>query len=380
MDAYQTMIKLLRELENYAQKTHALNALIDGTKRKRGKLPVSARALLTKYLFDEIEALPTAIENAKGYYEESAVFYFLDQLLGLTMLLFSSPFDIPEEIRLKLDSLVSRMKRERRIEFSVHSLLEQTEILRVDALTFLEPIREITNEDRKAQIIHEILIRHSAAFDALPNDVKSVFADYFTDQLRHCLATREDRSKSRLSFLAALCEVLKYVHNDETAELLLDAMTLGEKQVDLHAVTAMLSMEGEIPQNVIDALAYDTVYALDLYRALFHHGKAERFPKELITSEYFAESDLVHWLTYPTELGKAPDEIEYIGSTKVKKETFYVFRYRSDSENLSEDRRNQWLIGWSGDQGGTFSHFDLYAPCEQKTPEKTVKYIKKKFL
>jgi hypothetical protein len=94
---------------------------------------------------------------------------------------------------------------------------------------------------------------------------------------------------------------------------------------------------------------------------------------------YLAKSDLVHWLTYPTELGKEPEQIEFIGKVK-KKEDYYVFRYISDSDNLGEDLQGKWLIGWSNAEGGTFSNFDLYSDFEKKTPEKTLKNIKKRLL
>jgi hypothetical protein len=46
---------------------------------------------------------------------------------------------------------------------------------------------------------------------------------------------------------------------------------------------------------------------------------------------------LVHWLFYPTELGKIPDMVELLGEVKVKGETDFIFKYRSDSDNLDDD-------------------------------------------
>ena len=116
-----------------------------------------------------------------------------------------------------------------------------------------------------------------------------------------------------------------------------------------------------------------------LYSLLKRYGLVALFPTELSTPEYLAKSNMVHWLIYPTELGKLPDRIEYIGKVK-KKEEYYIFRYTSDSDNLGEDLKGKWLIGWSSDEGGTFSNFDLYSDFEQKTVEKTLKNIKKKLL
>ena len=91
---------------------------------------------------------------------------------------------------------------------------------------------------------------------------------------------------------------------------------------------------------------------------------------------------MVHWLVYPTELGKKPDAIEYIGKIKYffKKEEYYVFKYMSDSENLGEELQNKWLIGWSNDDGGTFSNFDLLSDYEKGSVDKTLKNIKKKLI
>ena len=101
---------------------------------------------------------------------------------------------------------------------------------------------------------------------------------------------------------------------------------------------------------------------------------------ELRDPIYLAKSDLVQWLAYPTELGKCPDEIEFLGQTKKKGEIYHIFRFKSDSENLDEESQNVWLVGWAGNEGGTFSHFDLYKDYDKGTVEKTVKYIRKKIL
>ena len=104
------------------------------------------------------------------------------------------------------------------------------------------------------------------------------------------------------------------------------------------------------------------------------------FPAKYADKEYLAKSDLVHWLTYPTELGRVPDEIEFLGVVDKKGEDYYVFRYTSQSDNLGDELKGRWLIGWANDEGGTFSNFKLYEEYEGKNLEKTLKNIKKKLL
>ena len=48
---------------------------------------------------------------------------------------------------------------------------------------------------------------------------------------------------------------------------------------------------------------------------------------------------------------------------------------------MKEDElKNKWLVGWSSNEGGTFSNFDEFAPFEQETTEKTLKKQMMKFL
>ena len=95
-----------------------------------------------------------------------------------------------------------------------------------------------------------------------------------------------------------------------------------------------------------------------------------------------AKSDLVRWLTFPTELGKVPDEIVYLGRVKklFSREVFHVFKFRSDSDTLADENKNKWLVGWSSEEGGTFSEFEELAQFEKDTPEKTLKCLKKRIV
>ena len=139
-------------------------------------------------------------------------------------------------------------------------------------------------------------------------------------------------------------------------------------------------MGAPIADDPIAALADNLEFADLTYHALSRHGMADRFPAQYRDPGSLAKSNMVRWLTYPTELGKVPDAIEFIGQTKKKGEVFHIFRYRSDSDNLDDELKGQWLIGWSGSEGGTFSNFDPLVEFEKKTSEKTVRYIRRKLL
>ena len=179
--------------------------------------------------------------------------------------------------------------------------------------------------------------------------------------------------------LEVACDVCGYLLNDELIALLYEVLKLGRANINYYAVNTLLKAGKRIPDEVVVSLAADLEYAGMTYALLEQYGQANRFPPECATEEYLAKSAMIRWLVYPTELGELPEAIEYLGKVK-KKEEYHIFRFKSHSDNLEDARKGEWLIGWASEEGGTFSEFDLYADFEQKTVEKTLKYIKRKLL
>jgi hypothetical protein len=89
-----------------------------------------------------------------------------------------------------------------------------------------------------------------------------------------------------------------------------------------------------------------------MFDRLKQAGKDALFPKQYRTQEAFAESNMVDWLTYPTELGRAPDEIELMkvisrdlgGDEGVC--DYYLFRFRLHPPH--EMASEGWLAGIAG--------------------------------
>ena len=86
------------------------------------------------------------------------------------------------------------------------------------------------------------------------------------------------------------------------------------------------------------------------YQILAEHKKTELFPKEYLTIESGAESSLVNWLEFPTELDKAPDDIKYVKRVTIKfneNDIFYhVFKYMTNEPHWAAE--NGWMLGVVG--------------------------------
>ena len=376
MTTFTPIIEDIKSLSTFSEKTSFLTVILNSFQDKKAKIIIEDKKELAAFAFEEISKLIELIPTLQTYKEKDEAFGYKDALLGIVMMCYSSPAEIDEMNLNNIKTLMALVDKESFVENAIDNIFKNNQNDKETVNQLLASVIPLKDEFQKGQI-YQGLLHYQDGISKLPLDSKMLFADYISSELKRYLDTPlDDTIVNNLEFA---CDVAKYFINDTIISLLNDILKLEQNNVSFYAVATLLNADQTVPSNVIESLANDIVYANMTYGILKQYGLQSLFPAELSNSEYLAKSDLVHWLTYPTELGKKPDQIEYLGKVK-KKEEYYIFRYMSDSENLEDDRKNQWLIGWSNDEGGTFSDFDLYSVFEKETIEKTLKNIKKRLL
>jgi hypothetical protein len=110
---------------------------------------------------------------------------------------------------------------------------------------------------------------------------------------------------------------------------------------------------GENPaESAVRAVAADSETRNILFKQLGSLEKTELFPKSELDQAKFAESDMVDWLCFPTELGRAPDHIELMATVERNLGSpagvfvYYVFRFKTDPPD--ESAEDGWMAGVSG--------------------------------
>ena len=376
MTTFTPIIEDIKSLSTFSEKTSFLTVILNSFQDKKVKIIIEDKKELAAFAFEEISKLIELIPTLQTYKEKDEAFGYKDALLGIVMMCYSSPAEIDEMNLNNIKTLMALVDKESFVENAIDNIFKNNQNDKETVNQLLASVIPLKDEFQKGQI-YQGLLHYQDGISKLPLDSKMLFADYISSELKRYLDTPlDDTIVNNLEFA---CDVAKYFINDTIISLLNDILKLEQNNVSFYAVATLLNADQTVPSNVIESLANDIVYANMTYGILKQYGLQSLFPAELSNSEYLAKSDLVHWLTYPTELGKKPDQIEYLGKVK-KKEEYYIFRYMSDSDNLEDDRKNQWLIGWSNDEGGTFSDFDLYSVFEKETIEKTLKNIKKRLL
>lgn len=377
MSTFDPIIEGLKGNFSYTEKSQIMSVLLNmlQTEKPTAKDVTS----LSDFAFGEIESMFAWIEKAETYKEKIILFEYEDKLLGLVMKLYPAVHAVPADKMERIRELIQLVNKERYLETALDKLFESDPIEDRDVEILVHIASTVKDECQRGQL-YVGLLNYQNKFPLLSDAAKQTISAYIASEMERYLDRKDGMDEDTANNLEVACDVCKHFMSDRIVELLHEILKLAQNHINYYAVATLLENRQTIPPTVIDALARDLEYADMTYDLLAAHRMTNLFPAELSNREYLAKSDMVHWLMYPTELGKQPDQIEYLGSVKVKREPYYVFRFRSDSDTLGDDLKNKWLIGWSSKDGGTFSQFDEYALYEQKTPEKTLKYIKKKLI
>ena len=377
MSKFNEMIAQM-EAVGYAEKRQFLQYLTQMAEQTKYQFSADDITALLNYAYEEAEQMLRTIPEAGSYKEKDLIFECEDFLMGLVMHLSGSPRNIPEDKLLTLKALAELVDKERYIEKAMESVFSQGTISEADINRLLYLVRSSADEYQKSKLFLG-LAHYSRDISKFNKGAKQIMTDYLASELSRLMELDTADTQNALELLADVC---KHFVDARIIAALTDLLQLGHHHINFYAVDSLFALGADVSQSMIHALAQDLEYANLTYGVLQRYGKAELFPANCATEEYLAKSDLVHWLTFPTELGKVPEEIVYIGRIKrlFKKEVFHVFKYRSDSDTLDENLKNKWLIGWSSNDGGTFSNFDEYALFEKATIDATLKNIKKKLI
>ena len=390
MSTFTNIINAVKTAETLHDKGQLLTYLCQVLSSAKKKPSPADRNEIGTYALSELENVPTLLNKAECYRQKDEIFRLMDALVGLVTTCYDTPAALPMDKVEMIQRVVDRCNKERFLERAIDEAFKShikppDEAALERILCMVAPLKD---EFHKGQL-WKGLVHYKGPVNRLSKDARRVLVRYAVSELsRYAREQREGTlSTDGYANLEYICDAAGYFMSHaspdpELVKLIADLFSLQDADISYYALSVLLKVKYEVSDEVISFLAHDLTVADMTYHLLKKkkHGMTDRFPTELRDPAYLAKSDLVHWLTYPTELGKQPDAIELLGVTQKKGETFHIFRFKPDSNNLGDDLKGVWLIGWSGNNGGTFSNFDRYADYVKKTPPKTVRYIHRKLL
>ncbi|MBE6957702.1 MAG: hypothetical protein E7447_00925 [Ruminococcaceae bacterium] len=357
----------------YSEKKQFLEYLCRMAEADKRQISHEDRNAIIEMVFAEVEQMRRDIPDTATYREKDLIFECTNSLFGILWFLNGPPANLPEAQQMKIKALASLIKQERHIETTLDEIFQQPSVTETDINRLLYWMKGCTDEYQKGKLFlglgHQELSR-------LSEGARQILKEYMAAELRRLMAVDTEDAWNALEVLA---DVSRYFADEAIVYGLLELLGQGRNHISCYVMDTLCFLGEDVPQSTIDSLAADLEYAHFAYQTLQLVGKTSLFPAAYAAPEYLAKSALVHWLTYPTELGKIPDEIAMLGKIKFlfKKEPYYIFKFRSDSDTLDDENKNKWLIGWSTVKGDSFSHFHPLAAFEGATLEETLKRIKK---
>ncbi len=377
MSEIQQLIANLGASDDYGENTLIINLLINVAQNDKKGFKTEDKKVLRAFLIAELAKLTPVLPEQPNYRLKDEIMSYGDRILGLLSLVTDETEISDGEVEV-IRAFVAAVAKENAVESAVGDMFEHELILREDAMLALNAVKTVTDEYQRGGFFNALL-HFKDKTDRFADDAKEEISKYISFELERYLALPE-LNEDEKNCLELAVDVCKFFITPRILEQLENALRLSDNGVRFFALETLVKNGGNAPEYAINAVANDLRYGYMLFEMLAENGKTELFPVELATDEYLAKSDLVQWLCYPTELDGVPYEIEYLGKGKSGKEAYHIFKYKSDSDNLSDDLKNEWLIGWSSPDGGTFSEFDKLSDYECATTEKTVKRIIKELI
>jgi hypothetical protein len=181
------------------------------------------------------------------------------------------------------------------------------------------------------------------------------------------------------SLLGVLLDLLARGPSSHARPLLARAAATESAWVALWGAVGLARLGVDPPADTLERVAASARCRVPLFRALEELGLLRFFPSASLTQEALAESEMVQWLLYPTELDAVPQAIELVGTAELALADgladLYVFRFRAEAAD-------EWLVGWSGPYlrseqptwGGSWT-FSTFEPEGSQPPDQLVREI-----
>jgi len=161
---------------------------------------------------------------------------------------------------------------------------------------------------------------------------------------------RVDVARADRERLRVLASLLAVMPGEESSLALYRMLSSADPKVAAHAAVALVARSEPVAPERLELVARDAVARVDLYEGFMAEGVLTEVPELFDDKVAMAEAELVRWLSAPTELGRHPDEIEYVGPYTVVTddgpELLHLFRFRMRAPHWSSPRG--WLIGAAG--------------------------------
>ncbi|MCB9881838.1 MAG: hypothetical protein H6834_08620 [Planctomycetes bacterium] len=147
-----------------------------------------------------------------------------------------------------------------------------------------------------------------------------------------------------------LLDLLGFLEGKAVMPLLRRHVDSPDPRLACFAMLSLLRKHEDVPTPAVLRVAADAEMRNWFHEELRELGADHLFPADSRTLESYAEADVVNWLTAPTQLGRAPDELELDSFHEIVdehgKNNYALFRFRMLPPHWAAE--DGWLAAIAG--------------------------------
>jgi hypothetical protein len=199
--------------------------------------------------------------------------------------------------------------------------------------------------------------------DELKERLTKATARKLNDIINYIKDKKKDVNPVVFNDLEVIVDLACYLKNQEINKLINEIDDLiNNNNVDIFIIKYKIINDLKTKKEKIECISKDEEKLITLYSVMERLGVNNIYLND-ISQEMIAKSDMIRWLSYPTELGSKPDKIELLGSFDFNNTKCFAFGFSKDNFKIKGT-----LIGVSGGYpidhissvtcGYTFSKFE----------------------
>lgn len=227
-----------------------------------------------------------------------------------------------------------------------------------------------------------IIINNDPEFKYIDEESKNIIKTATKRKLNDILEYLKKKDINPLVYedLEVIVDLACYLNDKEISKLIdeIDNINYNEN-ADIFIIKYKIINNMKILENKLNILKNDMKRLVLLYSIMEKLGVNNIYLKD-IEEENIAKSDMIRWLSYPTELGSVPDKIELLGEFIYNNFKYYAYKFSKEGFSISGD-----LLGVSGGYpidkvssittGHTFSKFEKVSDSWEKQSKEIVDLI-----
>jgi hypothetical protein len=152
-----------------------------------------------------------------------------------------------------------------------------------------------------------------------------------------------DKDEDHSSYAISAAAALPFLTSPDRDRLLTLALDHASKEVQMEAAWAAAKLGREAGIRWLSRSCLDPALSHRARQYLEELGATNAVPAEAENPEFRAKAEFAQWLAHPTELGRAPDELEIVDQRELpwpperEQKSFWLVKYRAKNENGSDD-------------------------------------------